>query len=194
MLTYKFIGHPKITIKSIGQTLEHGEDFSIREEDITPEIKELIQMKLLIKVGQRLRGTRVYAQGRDFLRRAANHVMGRRNTPERPLPPQTSESSNQALLKAVREIVREEIANAEFISKEGAKAAHFFGEGQIKRHQKKLAREAIDSTETTLFIRPDEKDIKGDVTVEGKAEVSESVNSAVEKLKKKGKSSGKKTK
>lgn len=170
----RFVGHPHIFLKSLNRQVQHGETVDLREEDITPEIRGLLKMGLFEYVSNKLKGAS-FSRGTDFFRGVFNRNDKRRDTAQKQEPEATAgPSSNEALLTAIRDIVREEIKSAP-ISPAVSRASN-----SVSRPSKEQIKE------NTLFIRPEESNIQGSIEVKSQSEESEDLNAAVNKLKKKG--------
>lgn len=131
-------------------------------------------MGLFEYVSNKLKGAS-FSRGTDFFRGVFNRDNKRRDTPQKQeSEASASASSNEALLTAIRDIVREEIKSAPISP--GVSRSSSSGSRSPKEQIK----------ESTLFIRPEESNIQGSIEVKAQSEESDALNDAVNKLKKKG--------
>jgi len=177
-------GYPTVHVKSLNTTYKYGDVFIVDDNDMSQELKGKIKMGLFEVVSSAISGT--YKQVNNFFRRnplpndrdtsKVNEQKAQKNEPQN-----TSVLNPEDLAKIVREAVKEELK------------VHNFQKSSSPSNRVS-AKEKPVSQESVLFIRPEENNITGTVSVEGTAEKNESVNDAINKLKNKGKSSGKTSK
>lgn len=180
-------GYPQVYVKSLDRTFKYDEHFHILEEQITPELESKIRMGLFEIVSGGIKS--VAYKATDLFRNVAN-VSGRntRKTEESRVEekksPDTSVLTADQIAAVVRETIKEELKNHNIST---------VSEAKVTRIKEKVAAQ-IDKTESVLFIRPDQVDIKGEVVVTGSAETDTAVDNAISKLKKKGTTNAKTSK
>lgn len=186
-------GHPNVYVKSLNRTFDHGEKFYINADDIQDDLRKKIKVGLFDylplggKYAKKTHGVPAYMRGNRFFRNESKPTGG--NTSPQQNKNSTVASQDTGLIQesTLRNILKDELSKVNLtVSEENISSP--------KRKTKRKPKEefVLDDETGTIFIRPDEKELKGEVSIQGSEESGDSMDDAISKLKKKGPSNGKK--
>lgn len=174
-------GYPSVEVSSLNRTFKHNELIVIDVKDITAELKEKIAMGLFEYVTRGVTGS-ILPKKEDSRRnqffRESSAVRNRKVAESKNDIPPVSALNTETLSNVFREIVREELKNISLNTVNSTPVSS-------KQAVKKVVKDILD--DTVLFVRPEERELTGSIQVEEQAEAGIEINSAIDKLKKKGK-------